>query len=91
MATINDAKKITAYIVKTIDPVCVVIFSSVAKVGKGKDIDLLIVTEDRERELRKLNFKVNEALRPFYEDVAIEPFIVPRLLLREYFLKGSPF
>lgn len=91
MVTVEDAKKVAQHLIKTMDPVCVVVFGSVAKAGKGEDIDLLIVTEDKEKDLKAIDSKVHKLLKPFYKDFAIDPFVVPQIVLRKYFLKGSPF
>ena len=91
MVTVEDAKKVAQHLVKTMDPVCVIVFGSVAKTGKGEDIDLLIVTEDKEKDLKTIDSEVHKLLKPFYGDFAIDPFVVPRLVLRKHFLQGSPF
>jgi len=45
MVTLKEAKRLTKEIVKTIKPLSVILFGSVARCGEGEDLDLLIITE----------------------------------------------
>jgi len=91
MVSQKEAKDLANYLARAINPVSIVMFGSVAKEGKGEDLDLLIVTEDKDKSLKELDAEVRRLLRPFYKDFAIDPFILPLTLVKEYFLKGSPF
>jgi hypothetical protein len=47
MVTVEDAKEVSRALVKRIDPVAVIAFGTVATQGRGHDLDILIVTQDR--------------------------------------------
>ncbi|MBI4667698.1 MAG: HEPN domain-containing protein [Elusimicrobia bacterium] len=91
LVTIANAKIVSKYLVEHFDPECIVVFGSVSKYGKGNDLDLLIATKDDQKNTRELNADICKSLKPFFKKFAIDPFVVPKPLLREYFLKGSPF
>ena len=47
MVTFKEAKDVADSVVKALHPVCVVLFGSVAREGKGTDMDILVVTDDK--------------------------------------------
>lgn len=91
MVTLKDAKEVSSEIVKALQPISVIVFGSVAKEGIGKDLDLLVVSEDDRKTTRELNGFLFKHIRRFYKRFAIDPFILPVSKLQEYFFKGSPF
>lgn len=94
MVTIKDAKEVSNVIIKTLDPISVVVFGSVAKNGIGEDLDLLIVVDDRSdksRTMDDLNLLAHKCLKGYYKKFAIDPFIVPASVFNQYYSKGSPF
>jgi HEPN domain-containing protein/predicted nucleotidyltransferase len=92
MVTLEEAKEAAQSIVKALDPRSVIVFGSVARDGIGADLDLLIITDDSPETLKKDHDRLlNECLRRFYERFDIDPFIVPKSLLREHYAEGSPF
>lgn len=94
MVTIKDAKEVSDVIIKTLDPISVVVFGSVAKNGIGEDLDLLIVIDDRSDKSQKiddLNLLAHKCLKEYYKKFAIDPFIIPVSVFNEYYSKGSPF
>jgi len=91
MVTLRDAKEASDSIVRTLKPVSVVLFGSVARDRTGADLDLLIVTEDGEKLRQDANLLVHKCLKRFYRKFPIDPFIVPQSVLKEHYLKGSPF
>lgn len=91
MVTYEEARQVAAHLVKTVDPLCVVLFGSVAKQGQGEDLDLLIVLEDQISDGRDLEKLVQHSLKPYADRYAIDPFILSRSVLRRYFFSGSPF
>ena len=91
MVTLDDAKAVATKVAQAIDPVCIVAFGSVAKRGWGQDLDVLIVTEDQGEEAPVLFRRVHQHLEAFYKQFAIDPFVMPRSVVKEYFRKGSPF
>jgi HEPN domain-containing protein len=86
-ATIADARKITSTIVTILDPQAVLVFGAVARSGEGNDLDLLIIVDDDTVGGNALDV----ALRPFQNRIAIDPFVIPANIFREYFRQGSPF
>ncbi|MCF6150264.1 MAG: HEPN domain-containing protein [Candidatus Kuenenia sp.] len=91
MVSLNDAIDVSNLIVKNMQPVSIVIFGSVGRNDSGKDLDLLIITEDTSKTIREINLQVNKYLKPFYKRFGIDPFVIPLSVLREYHRKGSPF
>lgn len=91
VVTIKDAKKATESIVKTLQPLSVVLFGSVAREGIGADLDLLIVTDDNSRTNGNPDMVIHRCLKKFYRRFAIDPFVISLPLLTEYYFKGSPF
>ncbi len=91
MVSLKDARDVSNFIVKTIQPVSIVLFGSVGIKGSGEDLDLLVVTEDTSQTLSEVNLLVSNCLKPFHKRFAIDPFVIPLSLLKEYHLKGSPF
>jgi HEPN domain-containing protein len=91
MATIMDAKIVSQEIVRAINPVSISIFGSCAKYGSGEDLDLLIIFDEKLKISGDINIIVHKCLKRFYRDFAIDPFIIPESLFREYYLRGSPF
>ncbi|MBI5418317.1 HEPN domain-containing protein [Candidatus Poribacteria bacterium] len=91
MVYLADAKNVAKHIADSITPVCIVVFGSVAKTGKGNDLDLLIVADDNEIDLNSLNIEIRSILKPFYEKISIDPFVTTLSTLKKYFIMGSPF
>lgn len=91
MTTLQDARKATAAIVKTIKPISVILFGSVARIGQGNDLDLLIVVKDEPDTVRKTLLTLSKKLKTFYCRYAVDPFVVTEKTFNEYFYQGSPF
>lgn len=89
MVTLEDARTTAAAIVKTLRPLSIVLFGSVATRGSGTDLDLLIVTDEKGG-VGDDNL-LHECLKPFFEKFEIDSFIVPQSLLKEHYAEGSPF
>ena len=90
-AALKDTKPVIDAIVKTLHPLSIILFGSLAKQGVGRDMDLLIVTADKQEDSLKLNLLLHKPLERFYNKFAIDPFIISHTLLNEYYKKGSPF
>ncbi len=91
MVTLRDAKEASDSIVRMLKPVSVVVFGSVARDRTGADLDMLIVTEDGKKLRLDPNLLVHKCLKRFYRKFPIDPFVVPQSVLKEHYLKGSPF
>jgi HEPN domain-containing protein/predicted nucleotidyltransferase len=91
MVTKNQAKEVAKYLVEILNPVSIIVFGSVAKSGKGNDLDLLIITDNEEKDQQDTYKFVCKTLKPFYRDFAIDPFVASLSSVRKNFLKGSPF
>ena len=91
MVTFKDAKDVAGSIVKTLNPVSIIVFGSVAREGSGTDLDLLIVTGDGLAKEGDASILLHRCLKRFYKRFAIDPFIIPLSVLKDYYLKGSPF
>lgn len=90
-ATLKDAKPVVDSIVRTLHPLSIILFGSLAKEGVGRDMDLLIVTDEKAGGALKLNLLLHKPLKKFYHNFAIDSFIISQPLLNEYYAKGSPF
>lgn len=91
MVTLEEAKKVRDKLVKTIQPISIIAFGSVARKGHGNDLDILIVIDDHPYSTHNFNKIVYKALHEFSSRFAIDPFIISLSKLREYFSHGSPF
>lgn len=91
MVTLDDARKATDSIVKTLRPFSVVLFGSVAREGIGADLDLLVVTDNKSRPTGNSSMLLHKCLKRFYNEFAIDPFVVPLTLLNKHYANGSPF
>ena len=89
--TFQDAKKVTRSIVKALNPLSVILFGSVARDGKGTDMDLLIVTHDQTESFRNSDILLHRCLKKYYHNFSIDPFVVPISKLNRYYSEGSPF
>ena len=91
MVLVKDAREVSSSLVSALDPISIVLFGSVAREGRGEDLDRLIVTNDDSATLQEIDLTVSKYLKPFYKKFAIDPFVIPLTLLKEHHLKGSPF
>lgn len=91
VVTLKDAKEATDSIVRTLHPISVILFGSVAREGVGEDLDLLVITDDSSKTSADVSLLVHRCLKRFYRKFAIDPFVIPVSLLNEYYKKGSPF
>lgn len=90
MVTIKDAKNATDAIVKTLKPVSVAVFGSVARQKRGNDLDLLVITDgslDRKEE----NHLLYKCLKKFHEKFGVDSLVVPIHIFTKYYNEGSPF
>lgn len=79
-------------VVQAIDPLEIVLFGSVAERASGRDIDLLVVTDDDDRPTnRDRRAALRAALRPLRQTYDIDDYVVSRSNLAEYLHRGSPF
>lgn len=94
MVTLKDAKEVSAAIIKTLEPISVIVFGSVAKNGFGEDLDLLIVIDDKSGKFQAkddLNLLAHKCLKEYYRKFPIDPFIIRASVFNKYYSKGSPF
>lgn len=91
MVTFKDAKDVADVIVDKLQPFSVLLFGSVAREGKGSDLDLLVLVDDTSRISGKLDLSIHKTLKQFYSKFAIDPFIIPLSTFCEYYTNGSPF
>ena len=86
MVTFADAQEVARTLAEKVSPVSVIVFGSVAKSGKGNDLDILVVTEQEE-----MQSEVDSCLRGYYDSFAIDYFVASRNSVTEIFRQGSPF
>ncbi len=54
MVTLKEAKEVAKKLLEEIEPEAIIVFGSVAREGKGEDLDLLIVTDKKEDTVKKI-------------------------------------
>ena len=86
MVTLEDAKQVAGTLVEKISPVSVIVFGSVARRGKGSDLDLLVVTEQED-----MQRQIGSCLRDYHKRFAIDYFVASLNRITEKFREGSPF
>ncbi len=86
MVTIKDATEIAGKLAEKLSPVAVLLFGSVARSGKGTDLDMLIVTEQED-----MQETVDLCLRDYCSLFPIDYFVVSTRMVNEKFREGSPF
>ena len=64
--TFKDAQKASDAIVRTLKPVSVILFGSVAREGTGRDVDLLVITDDEKGNGKDKNILLHKCLKRFY-------------------------
>lgn len=91
MVSLSDAKDVSNAIIKTLHPISIVVFGSVARKGIGDDLDLLVVIEGDAKMPNEAYLTVNRCLKPFFKKFAVDPFVISQSIVNEYHRKGSPF
>ena len=86
MVTIEDAREVARKLQSKLSPVAVLLFGSVARSGKGTDLDILIVTEQE-----NMQEKVSVCLRDYCKLFPIDYVVASTRMLNEKFRTGSPF
>lgn len=91
MATFNDAKEISAEIVKEFNPLLITLFGSVARESVGNDLDILVVVEDKNYQGERTDSLLQLSLAKFYRRFDIDPFVLPVSKYLEQLHSGEPF
>ena len=92
MVTRDTAAVVRDAVVDAIDPLEIILFGSIAREASGRDIDLLVVTdEDGGSTSRDRRAALRSALRPFRLRYDIDDYVVTRSDLAEYVRQGNPF
>lgn len=89
--TLEEARIVASKLSTSLNVESVVLFGSVARVGRGQDLDLLIVKEEEGRTPKESYREVHEVLRQFYKDFSIDFFVVSPEQARKLLLGGNPF
>ncbi len=90
MVTFEDAKTVATEIVNLVNPLSIVVFGSVAREGRGQDLDLFIVVDDGVSSKATVAI-LQKKLKQYYQKFAIDEFVVNQSVLQEYYNKGSYF
>jgi len=85
LPVIKDVYEIAESIKKAASPDAIVLFGSIAREGKGEDIDLLVVGRKKKKQ------DIIKSIYPFYRRFSIDVFTVSKSELRRLYSKGSPF
>ena len=92
VVTRKTASLVRDAVVEAIDPVEVILFGSVAVASSGNDLDLLVVTEDRDGAASADSaHELTTALRPFKRAFDIDDYVLSRSQFAEQFRRGSVF
>lgn len=89
--TLEDAKEVTKKLVSNLPLKAVIVFGSVAREGKGNDLDLLVVREETNKSKKEYYDEVGKLLEEFFERFSIDYFVAPQSVIRQIFLDGGPF
>lgn len=89
--TLQDAKEVARKLVADLHPQAVILFGSVAREGHGHDLDLLVIRQEDGKSKKEGYAEVEKLLKEFSERFAIDYFVAVPSVVRELFLKGSPF
>ena len=85
MPVLDDVREVVDMIRKVSNPDAVILFGSIAKEAKGKDIDLLIIGNKNEET------KIAKSLYPLFKKYPVDTFFVSKKKLKELYYHGSPF
>lgn len=85
MPVLDDVREVVNVIKKNSNPDAIILFGSIAKEAKGKDIDLLIIGNKSEEK------KIARSLYPFFKKYPLDTFFVSKKKLKELYYHGSPF
>ena len=92
MVTRKTASLVRDAVVEAVDPVEIILFGSVAQGASGSDLDLLVVTEDRDGPPgNESDRELTTALRSFKRTFAIDHYVLTRSQFAEEFRRGSVF
>ncbi len=92
MVTRKTASLVRDAVVEAIDPVEIILFGSVAMASSGNDLDLLVVTDDRDGAANADSaHKLTTALRPFKRAFDIDDYVLTHSEFAEQFRRGSVF
>ena len=92
MVTRKTASLVRDAVVEAVDPVEIILFGSVAQTASGNDLDLLVVTEDRDGARGNGSAReVTTALRSFKRTFDIDHYVLTRSQFVQEFRRGSVF
>ncbi len=91
MVSVHQARETVATIVKTIRLISILLYGSTARHGKGNDLDLMIVVDDRIDPVSKLELALHRCLAETYRRFAVDPMIVTKSAVEHGLAEGSPF
>lgn len=87
----NQIQEAVEAIVSTIHPISIVLFGSVAREGKGNDLDLMIVIDEKQASIPETQMAVHRCLAGCYSRFAVDPFVVALDALHRVSTQNSPF
>lgn len=87
----NQIQEAVEAIVSTIHPISIVLFGSVARNGKGNDLDLMIVIDEKHASVPETQMVVHQCLAGCYSRFAVDPFVVALDALHQVSSRRSPF
>ena len=90
MVTLKDAKDAARAVIKTLNPVSVSIFGSVAKNGTGNDLDIFVITNSQLNQKEEYRLLYG-ALKRFRKRFGIDQFIIQADSFKKLYNAGSPF
>ena len=92
VVTRRTASLVRDAVVEAIDPIEIILFGSVAVASSGNDLDLLVVTDDRDGATSADSaHELTTALRPFKRAFDIDDYVLSRSQFADQFRRGSVF
>ena len=87
----HQTRETVDVIVKAIRPVSIVLFGSVARDGRGNDLDLMIVVDENQESVSQTQMTLHRCLAGFQKRYAVDAFVVTEASVSQGLSKNSPF
>ena len=90
MVTFKDARNAAKAVIKTLNPVSITVFGSVAKNGTGNDLDIFVITNSSLNQKEEYRLLYG-ALKRFRKKFGIDQFVMQVDSFKKLYNAGSPF
>ena len=91
MVSILSTRETVDKIVEAIRPISIVLFGSTARNGVGNDLDLMIVVDDPQAAVSRVQMALHRCLADSYRHFAVDPLVVTQAAVQRGLAQNSPF